>query len=205
MKRESVLHEVNTTLAQTARSSQNHRYIPRQEGDKKEHKTMASIIPVPVIVSVGIKTGMGADGVTRNFGAFRIVPYVSNRNGSLEIDSWYLVDPDGDTVDLNDRFVFNIMPRKMLDTICQLTFESDRPDVPMVITIDDQTWTYPMRAREIEYEQVHYEIEIEGDWMRLTEAYVGDLLDEEHFMFAERELLPTIDFGNVSAVMDEMN
>lgn len=166
---------------------------------------MSSIIPVPVIISVGIKTGLGPEGETRNFGSFRIVPVVTTRSGSLEINSWLLLERDGDMVELNDRFVFGVMPRKMLDKICQLTFESDRPSVPMVLTIDDQKWQYPMRARELEYEQVHYEIEVQGEWMKLTEAYVGDILDEEQFMFAERELLPTIDFANYSSVMDQMN
>lgn len=164
---------------------------------------MSRIIPVPVVVSVGL-TGDGGIGTVRNFGSFRIVPIATTRNGSLEIAGWHYLDLDGEAVDLNDRLLFNVMPRKLLCHICVNTFETEREHLPLVIGIDDQQWRFPMRARELIPNQVHYQVEVEGEWMTVTEAYIGDILGDEQLMFAEREILPTIDFSDPSQVYDEM-
>lgn len=166
---------------------------------------MNNIIPVPVRISVGVPAGPDPRGEVRNLGSFRIVPYATTRGGTLDIDGWRLLEEDGETCALDDRMLFGVMPRKLLCIVCQQTFETDRPSMPVVLTIDDETWRYEMRARELEYEQVHYEIEIAGQWMRMIDTYVGDLLDDEHFAFAAREVTPNIDFGHAETVYNDMN
>lgn len=165
---------------------------------------MPNVIPVPVRVSVGV-IGDGGVGVVKNFGAFNIVPYATTRNGSLEIERWLYIDQHGDTADLNDRFLLNIMPKKLLCHICVHTFEAEIEQLPLVISIDDERWQFPMRAIELHEEQVHYQVEIEGEWMTLTEGYIGDLLSEDMLIYAAREVLPTIDFADHETVYDEMN
>jgi hypothetical protein len=165
---------------------------------------MPNIIPVPVVVSLGVAASKGDGGGVRNFGSFSLVPYASTRNGTLDIDRWFLLR-SGEAEDLDEAPLFSVMPRKLLWHVCQHTFESELESVSVVITIDDERWMFPMCARELEYEQVHYMIEIEGEWMRLTEVSIGDIISEEQFTFAAREVLPTIDFADPSSVFDEMN
>lgn len=165
---------------------------------------MPNIIPVPVVVSVGISGDNGV-GTVRNFGSFSLVPYATTRNGGLDIDRWLYIDRHGDTAEMHDRFLFNIMPKKLLCHVCVHTFEAERDHLPLVVTIDDQQWTFPIRARELEFQEVHYQIEIEGEWMTLTEAYISDMVDEDMLIFAERELLPTIDFADHGTVFDQMS
>jgi len=166
---------------------------------------MPNIIPVPVTVSVGVPASVDEHGSTKNFGSFKLVPYATTRGGSLDISRWLLLTPEGDPEELEDVSIFTVMPRKLLWYVCQHTFETDREYVPLVITIDDEKWTFPMCARELEYEQVHYMIEVEGDWMKLTEIAISDIIGEEQFVFCEREVLPTIDFADPQAVFDEMS
>lgn len=165
---------------------------------------MPNIIPVPVLVSVGV-TGDNGKGSVRNFGSFSLVPYATTRNGGLDIDRWLYMDRHGETSDLNDRYLFNIMPKKLLCHVCIHTFEEERDHLPLVITIDDQQWRFNMRAIEMEEEEVHYQVEIEGEWMTLTEAYIGDMITDDMLIYAERELLPTIDFADHSSVFDQMS
>jgi hypothetical protein len=165
---------------------------------------MPNIIPVPVTVSLGVTAASKEDrGNVRNFGAFSLVPYASTRSGSLDIDRWLLLK-SGEVSELDETGLFSVMPKKLLWHVCQQTFESEVDAIPMVITIDDEQWTFPMCARELEYEQVHYMIEIEGEWLRITEVALSDLISEEQFAFCAREVLPTIDFADPSAVFDEM-
>lgn len=164
---------------------------------------MPKIIPVPVNVSVGV-TGDNGRGGVRNFGSFSLVPYATTRNGGLDIERWLYLDRNGDASDLNDRYLFNVMPKKLLCHVCIHTFEEEREHLPLVITIDDQQWTFPIRAVELEFQEVHYQIEIEGEWMTLTEAYIGDMVNEDMLIYAERELLPTIDFAHQDSVFDQM-
>lgn len=166
---------------------------------------MPNIIPVPVTVSVGVSAKNGERGGVRNFGAFRLLPYASTRNGSLDIVRWLVMSPSGEPEELEDVTLFSVMPRKLLWHVCQHTFEADLESVVVVITIDDEQWTFPMCARELEYEQVHYMIEVEDEWMKITDMSVAELIGEEQFVFAEREVLPSIDFGDPQAVFDEMN
>ena len=163
---------------------------------------MPNIIPVPVMVSLGVSAANDRTNV-RNFGAFNLVPYASTRSGTLDIDRWLLMR-SGDISELDETPLFSVMPKKLLWHVCQQTFESEQESIPLVLTIDDERWTYPMCARELEYEQVHYMIEIEGEWLRITEVAISDLVSEEQFAFAAREVLPTIDFADPSAVFDEM-
>lgn len=165
---------------------------------------MPNIIPVPVMVSLGVAATKDEEGSVRNFGAFNLVPYASTRSGSLDIERWFLLR-GGETEDLEEVPLFSVMPRKLLWHVCQHTFESELEYVSVVITIDDERWTFPMCAKELEYEQVHYMIEVEGEWMRLTEVSIGDVISEEQFTFAAREVMPTIDFADPSSVFDEMN
>ncbi len=165
---------------------------------------MPNIIPVPVTISVGVPAGPDENGGTKNFGAFRLVPYASTRGGSLEIARWMLMNSTGDIEELDEVSLFSVLPRKLLYHICRYTFESEREHMPLVITIDDQTWSYPMCARELEYEEVHYMIEVHGEWMKISEVALNEILDEEHYMFCERDALPTIGFGDPEAVFNEM-
>ncbi len=163
---------------------------------------MPNIIPVPVVVSFGAGDQSGQS--VRNFGSMNIVPYATTRNGGLEIVNWLIMDRDGETCDLNERMILEVLPQKLLMHICRYTFETDTEWLPLVVTIDDETWTFPMRARELEYEEVHYEIEVECEWTRISEVYVGDIVSEDQTVFAERCVLPSIDFGSQEAVYSEM-
>lgn len=166
---------------------------------------MPNIIPVPVVVSVGISATPQDQRTIRNFGSFKLLPYATTRGGSLDIARWLLMVPGGETRELDEAVLFGVLPRKLLWHVCQHTFESERESIPMVITIDDQSWVYPMCAKELEYEQVHYMVEIEGEWFKVTDVTVNDIVSEEQFAFCEREVLPSIDFGDPSAVYENMN
>lgn len=163
---------------------------------------MPNIIPVPVAVSFGVGDQSGQN--VRNFGSMNIVPYATTRHGGLEIVKWLILDRDGETCDLNERMILEALPQKLLMHICRYTFETDIESLPLVVTIDDETWTFPMRARELEYEEVHYEIELEYEWTRISEIYVSDVVGEDQTVFAERSVLPSIDFGSAEAVYSEM-
>lgn len=166
---------------------------------------MPNIIPVPVTVSLGVAAGDGDQGTVRNFGAFRLLPYATTRGGSLDIARWLLMSPSGEPEELEDVSLFSVFPRKLLWHVCQHTFEADRESIPVVFTIDDQRWTFQMCAKELEYEQVHYMIDIEGEWIKITEMSIAEIIGEEQFVFCEREVLPSIDFGDPQAIFDEMN
>lgn len=175
------------------------------KGEVTRVEDMPNIIPVPVTVSVGIAADAGNRGPVRNFGAFRLLPYATTRGGSLEISSWLLMSSSGEPEDLDDVPLFTVLPRKLLWHVCQNTFEAELESVSVVLTIDDERWTYQMCARELEYEQVHYMIEIEGEWIKITEMSLSELVGEEHFVFCEREVLPSIDFADPSAIFEDMN
>lgn len=166
---------------------------------------MPTIIPVPVRVSVGVTSPDDKKGIVRNFGSFKLFPYATTRNGALEVAKWLLMTSSGDVEELDDVALFDVIPKKLLWHVCQNTFESDVKSIPMVLTIDDQSWKFQMCAKELEYEQVHYMVEVEDEWMRTTEVSVADLIGEEQFVFCEREVLPTIDFCDISTVLDNMN
>lgn len=157
---------------------------------------MPKLIPVPVTVKVSLGE------VT--YGRFSILPYATPRNDTLEIDRWLVLDKDEEHHELYELLLFSVMPRKILCKVCVETFETGKEQLPVTFTIDDQSWIFPMRARELEYEQVHYEIEVSGEWFRLTDTYVGDIISDEQAMFAEREVLPNIDFGYSHEIRENM-
>lgn len=168
---------------------------------------MAKIIPVPVDVRLGVPGGLHGtdDKDPRFFGTFSIVPYATARNGSLEVERWMVLDRNGYSDELNDILLFSVMPKKLLDHVCVSTFETEKPWINLIVDIDDERWFFPIRARELEHEQVHYEVDVDGEWMLLPNMYVGDVLSEEQFLFAERAVLPSIDFGSQEAVLNEMH
>jgi len=168
---------------------------------------MAKIIPVPVEVSLGVPGGIDGRGEPRFFGKFAIVPYATARNGELEVARWMVLDADGYSEELNERMLFSVMPLKLLDHVLSTTFENEERDtVDMIVEIDGERWSFPMRARELEdrLDEVHYEIQIYDEWFLLLETFLDDILSDEQFAFAEREVLPCIDFGHAETVMSEM-
>ncbi len=165
---------------------------------------MPNIIPVPVVVSVGVSAERGA--TTKNFGSFRIVPYVTTRHGAMEIASWLHMNKAGEAEELVDVALFTLLPKKLLWHICRYTFETDPPKaLQIVFTIDDESWSYPIRAQELEYEEVHYMVDVEGEWMRIGEIGLSDILTDDQLIYADREVRGAIDFGDQAAVFDEMN
>lgn len=166
---------------------------------------MPSIIPVPVTVSVGVSPANDVSGSVKNFGSFKLLPYATTRNGTLEVAQWLLMMANGEAEELEEVSMFEVIPRKLLWHVCQKTFEADIESIPLVFTIDDQQWKFPICARELEYEQVHYMIEVEGEWLKLTELPISEVIGEDQFIFCEREVLPTIDFGDIPSIIENMS
>lgn len=159
---------------------------------------MSYFVPVPAEIRV-------ADA-SRPYGKFFIFPIVSERGGEVQIDRWQTRTAQGEDVGLYDVLLLRMLPRSLLCHICRETFEKEEcPFVTVNFHIDDQKWSYSMRAIEREYEQVHYEIEIDDEWMSLTDVFVGDIIGEEQFPFAEREVLPSISFADPEALYNEMS
>lgn len=165
---------------------------------------MPNIIPVPVNIVIGVIPVTGNENYERKFGSFSILPYATNRNGGLDISRW-VIHSGGEFDELDEASLFSIMPKKLLHHICKYTFESEVDSIKIYFQIDDQKWYYPMSAQELEYDQVHYMVEIDGEWHKMTEVPVSEVISEEQLIFAEREVLPSIDFGDPQSVFDEMN
>lgn len=158
---------------------------------------MAYHIPVPAFVRMTLY------GV--NFGAFKIYPEAKRGADGLEIIGWTVKDKDDVDRNLFDLLAQSVLPRALTNKVCELTFDNeDKPFVPVMFHLGDESWMFPMRAVEKEWETVHYEIEIEGEWMELIETYVGDLIPEDMLIFAEGEVRPNVDFGSDQEVFNQM-
>jgi len=155
-------------------------------------------IPIPASVKLAL------NGV--NYGKFDIYPEAKRGPDGLEIVGWTTKDRDGVDRKLYDILAQSVLPRSLMNAVCRYTFESDdHPSVEVVFEVGGESWVLHMRAIEKEWEVVHYEIEIDGEWMEMIDTYVGDLIHEDLFVFAENEVRPSADFGNESAVYEEMN
>jgi hypothetical protein len=166
---------------------------------------MSKLVPVPVQVKMELEG--------RVCGKFNIFPEAIQSHSGLEIKSWK-VEHEGSTNDLYDVLLISLLPRSLTFEVCKRTFEEledpGNPDSPsatvnFTITIDDESWSWRMRAVEQENETVHYQIDIEGEWMDMINTFVGDIIGEEQFPFAERAVLPQIDFGNRDTVLEQMS
>ncbi len=149
--------------------------------------------PIPITVQVDVSCR------EQRYGHFDIVPYASERSGSLEVVFWRLYR-NGDMIEFNDVLIIEVIPQQLRSRILSETFESDRANddttIPIDIEIDGEEWTFHARARELEYEEVHYEIQIDGDWYRMSETYLRDLIEHEQLMIAEREVQPQVEWGS---------
>lgn len=155
-------------------------------------------IPIPAAVSISLR-GVG-------YGKFEIYPEAKRGPDGLEIVGWTTKDADGVDRKLYDILAQSVLPRSLMNAVCRLTFENDEnASVEVVFQVGGEAWVLHMRAIEKEWETVHYEVEIDGEWMEMIETYVGDLIHEDLFVFAENEVRPSVDFGNQGAVYEEMS
>ena len=159
---------------------------------------MAHHIPIPVEVKVAL--------VDRHFGKFHIFPEAIYGQEGLEVVSWTVVDDEDNYRERYDLLLTSVISRKILHEVCRLTFENEIcPSVNLKVSIGEEKRSYPMRAVETDQEIVEYEISIEGEWMRLTNVFVGDVLDDDFLLFAELEVRPSIDFGHAESIYQEMS
>jgi hypothetical protein len=148
--------------------------------------------PIPITVRVDVSCK------EQRYGHFDLIPYGSARGGSLEVVFWR-VYRDRDMIEFNDVLIIEVIPPALRSRILYETFESERAGenttLPIQIEIDGEEWTFHTRARELEYEEVHYEIQIDGDWYRMSETYIRDLIEHEQLMIAEREVQPQVEWS----------
>lgn len=134
-----------------------------------------------------------------------IYPQVVRGGYGLEITGWSIKDEEEIMRGLYDVLLFTVLKRTMLHKICALTFENDKcKSIPVEFAIADEVYEFHMRAIEKEHEMVHYEIEINNEWMDLIDTYVGDVIDEEIFSYAENEVQKSIGFGADEEVYEKM-
>ena len=154
-------------------------------------------IPVPATIKIVMNN-------TR-YNGFNIYPEVRRGQDGLEIIGWTTKDRDDVDRKLYDILAQSVLPRSLMNEVCRITFENESiPSVPVTFTIGEESWVMHMRAVEKEYETVHYEIEIDGEWMEMLDTYVGDLIHEDLFIFAENEVRPSVDFGSQEDVYSQM-
>jgi len=154
-------------------------------------------IPIPASVKVSLY------GVS--YGAFQIYPEARRGPDGLEIIGWTTKDRDGVDRKLYDILAQSVLSRALMNEVCRQTFErDDNPSVPVMFEVGGETWAMHMRAVEKEWETVHFEIEIDGEWMEMIDTYVGDIIHEDLFIFAENEVRPSVDFGSQEDVYAQM-
>ena len=154
-------------------------------------------IPIPAAVNLSL------NGV--KYGKFDIYPEAKRGPEGLEIVGWTTKDRDGVDRKLYDILAQSVLPRSLMNAVCRYTFENEEhPSVGVIFDVGGEAWILHMRAIEKEWETVHYEVEIDGEWMEMLDTYVGDLIHEDLFIFAENEVRPSVDFGNQDAVYAEM-
>ena len=159
---------------------------------------MSHHIPIPAPVSIAM------NGL--NYGSFDIYPEARRGPDGLEIIGWTTKDRDGVDRKLYDILAQSVLPRSLMNEVCRQTFErDDNPSVSVIFEVGGESWSLHMRAIEKEWETVHFEVEIDGEWMEMIETYVGDLINEDFFIFAENEVRPSVDFGSQHAVYEEMS
>lgn len=159
---------------------------------------MAHHIPIPANINLSLRNV--------KYGKFQIFPEARRGPDGLEIVGWTTKDSDGVDRQLFDILAQSVLPRSLMSAVCRLTFESpDNPSVEVLFEMGGEQWALHMRAVEKEWETVHYEVEIDGEWMEMIETYVGDLIHEDLFIFAENEVRPSADFGSEGAVYEEMS
>jgi hypothetical protein len=148
--------------------------------------------PIPITVQVDVSCK------EQRYGHFDIIPYGSGRGGSFEVVFWRLYR-NREMIEFNDVLIVEIIPQQLRSRILFDTFESERAGedttLPIQIEIDGEEWTFQTRARELEWEEIHYEIQIDGDWYRMSETYLRDLIEHEQLMIAEREVQPQVEWG----------
>lgn len=155
-------------------------------------------IPVPAKIKI---TLFGS-----RYGVFEIFPEAKRGGDGLEIVGWTVKDKEGLDRQLFDVLAQTVLPRSLMHEVCRLTFERPhQPSVPVEFEVGDESWQLHMRAVEKEHETVHYEVEIDGEWMEMIDTYVGDLIHEDYFIFAENEVRPNVDFGHEDEILAQMN
>ncbi|MFZ3481719.1 hypothetical protein [Sphingomonas sp. 3-13AW] len=151
---------------------------------------MAYPIPITVQVDVSCKE--------QRYGHFEIIPYGSGRGGSFGIVFWRLYR-DHEMIEFNDVLIVEVIPPKLRSRILLETFEAaeadERTTLPVQIEIDGEEWTFQTRARELEFQEVHYEIQIGGEWYRMSETYLRDFIEHEQLIIAEREVQPQVEWS----------
>lgn len=154
-------------------------------------------IPVPAKVRVSL--------YGKSYGHFDIFPEAKRGGDGLEIIGWTAKDQEGSDRQLFDVLAQTVLPKALMNEVCRQTFERPHtPSVPVMFELGGENWFMPMRAIEKEWETVHYEIEINGEWMEMIDTFVGDIIDEDFFIFAENEVRPSVDFGNEDEVFAQM-
>lgn len=158
---------------------------------------------MPHILDTHAEVQVSIFGVT--YCKFGLYPRVRNSDDGLDIVGWAAKNARGSKVDLFDALITNCFSTSLLNQVCIITFEREnRSEVDVKFEIDGECWEYPMRAVEYDDDTVHYEIEIDGEWMDTMSAFVGDLITEEHFPFAENVVMASMDFGRTDDVYAQM-
>ena len=159
---------------------------------------MAHHIPIPVEINVEL--------VDRSYGKFHIFPEAIYEEQGLQVVNWTVVDDEENYRERFDLLLTSVISKKILHEVCRLTFESGIcPSVNLNISIGEEKRGFPMRAIETKDEMVEYELSIEGEWMRIINVFVGDILDDDFLIFAELEVKPKIDFGYEEDAYQETN
>lgn len=154
-------------------------------------------IPTPALIKV--------EAAGNKFGAIEVYPQAIRGGDGLEIVGWTVKDAEQTDRGLYDVLALTVLKKKLMHKVCEKTFENIEQDSIFVrFSVGGESWEYQMRAIEREHETVHYEIEIEGEWMDMIDVYVGDIFNEEFHVFAEGEVRPTVDFGNDDAILEKM-
>ncbi len=151
---------------------------------------MAHPIPITVRIDISCKD--------QRYGHFDIIPYGSGRGGSFEVVFWRLYR-NRDMIEFNDVMIIEVIPQALRSRILYETFErngaGESSTLPIDIEIDGEEWTFLTRARELEYEEIHYEILLGDEWHRMAETYIRDFIEDEQLMMAEREVQPQVEWG----------
>lgn len=158
---------------------------------------------MPHVLNTHAEVEVSVFGV--KYSKFKLYPRVRNADGGLDIIGWATKNGRGVKVDLYDAHVSCCLNTPLLNHVCIVTFEREnRNQVDVKFEIDGESWEYPMRAVEYDDETVHYEIEIDGEWMDTMSTFVGDIFTEEHFPFAENVVLSSMEFGRTDEVYAQM-
>lgn len=162
---------------------------------------MAELIPIEVEITFSAED--------KNWGGFDLTPFASTRSGELVITDWLVSFRESYRPTENVPMA-SVIPQALLHRVCETTYdcsenggEHDRL-YPVIMHIDGEEWTFNMRAIEREFEEIHYEIEVDGQWYSTADTYVSEFLTAEQLAIADREVMPQIEFGASEEVFAAM-